>query len=42
MKGIREAVFVHKINLVTGTSNLMLDGEVLPGNPSNKTLYQVR
>jgi IS5 family transposase len=40
MKGSREPVFGHKINLVTGRSNLILDGEVLRGNPNDKTLYQ--
>lgn len=40
MKGSREPVFGHKINLVTGHANLILDGEVLRGNPNDKTLYQ--
>lgn len=40
MKGSREPVFGHKINLVTGKSNLILDGEVLCGNPNDKTLYR--
>ncbi len=40
VKGSREAVFGHKINLVTGKSNLILDGAVVAGNPSDKTLYQ--
>jgi IS5 family transposase len=40
MKGSREPVFGHKINLVTGKSNLILDGEVLRGNPNDSKLYQ--
>ncbi|MEX2007864.1 MAG: ISNCY family transposase [Candidatus Levyibacteriota bacterium] len=40
MKGSREPVFGHKINLVTGKSNLILDGEVLRGNPNDTRLYQ--
>jgi IS5 family transposase len=40
MKGSREAVFGHKINMVTGKSNLILDGEVLGGNPNDTTLFQ--
>jgi IS5 family transposase len=40
MKGSREPVFGHKINIVTGKSNLILEGEVLRGNPNDKTLFQ--
>lgn len=40
VKGSREAQFGHKINLATGKSNLILDCEVLRGNPSDKSLYQ--
>ncbi|KXB08147.1 hypothetical protein AKJ55_01390 [candidate division MSBL1 archaeon SCGC-AAA382M17] len=39
VKGGREPVFGHKINLVTGKSNLVLHCDVLKGNPSDKTLY---
>jgi transposase, IS5 family len=40
MKGSREPVFGHKINLVTGKSKLILDGEVVRGNPNDTPLYQ--
>lgn len=40
MKGSRNPVFGHKINLVTGKSNLILDAEILRGNPNDRTLYQ--
>ena len=39
VKGGRESVFGHKINLATGKSNLVLHCDVLIGNPSDKTLY---
>jgi transposase, IS5 family len=39
VKGGRESVFGHKINLATGSSNLVLHCDVLKGNPSDKTLY---
>jgi IS5 family transposase len=39
VKGGREVLFGHKINLATGKSNLVLDCEVLRGNPSDKDLY---
>ena len=39
VKGGRESVFGHKINLATGKSNLVLHCDVLRGNPSDKTLY---
>jgi IS5 family transposase len=38
VKGQREVQFGHKVNLVTGRSNLILDCEVLKGNPADKTL----
>ena len=40
VKGSREVQFGHKINLTSGKSNLILDCEVLRGNPSDRTLYQ--
>ena len=40
VKGQREALFGHKINLATGKSNLVLDCQVLRGNPADKSLYE--
>lgn len=40
VKGSREVQFGHKVNLTTGKSNLILDCEVLRGNPSDRILYQ--
>lgn len=40
VKGGREILFGHKINIATGKSNLILDCEILKGNPSDVTLYQ--
>jgi IS5 family transposase len=40
VKGSREILFGHKVNLATGKSNLILDCEILKGNPSDSTLYQ--
>ena len=40
VKGQREALFGHKINLAAGKSNLVLDCQVLRGNPSDKTLFK--
>jgi IS5 family transposase len=39
VKGNREAEFGHKVNLATGRSNLILDCNILEGNPSDSTLY---
>jgi len=39
VKGGREVQFGHKINFTGGTSNLILDCEVLDGNPSDSKLY---
>lgn len=39
VKGQRESAFGHKVNLVTGKSNLIVSCEVLRGNPSDKSLY---
>jgi len=40
VKGSREILFGHKVNIATGKSNLILDCEILTGNPSDSTLYQ--
>jgi IS5 family transposase len=40
VKGAREVEFGHKVNLATGRSNLILDCEVVDGNPSDSTLYE--
>jgi IS5 family transposase len=40
VKGQREALFGHKINLSAGKSNLVLDCQILRGNPSDKSLFQ--
>lgn len=40
VKGQREVQFGHKVSLATGASNLILDCQVLKGNPSDKTLFQ--
>lgn len=39
VKGRREAEFGHKVNLTTGKSNLILDLEIVGGNPSDSQLY---
>jgi IS5 family transposase len=40
VKGQREVLFGHKINLAAGRSNLVLDCEILKGNPADKAIYQ--
>lgn len=40
VKGSREVLFGHKVNLATGKSNLVLDCNIVRGNPSDSTLYQ--
>ena len=40
VKGSRDVIFGHKVNLATGKSNLILDIQTLIGNPSDKNLYQ--
>jgi IS5 family transposase len=40
VKGAREVAFGHKVNLATGRSNLILDCEILEGNPKDSTLYE--
>jgi len=39
VKGKREVQFGHKVNLTTGKSNLVLDCQILRGNPADKTLF---
>jgi len=39
VKGGREVEFGHKVNLATGKSNLILDCEVLDGNPNDTKTY---
>lgn len=40
VKGSREVLFGHKVNLTTGSSNLILDCEVPNGNPSDSSLLK--
>lgn len=40
VKGQREVLFGHKVNLAAGKSNLVLDCQILRGNPSDKSLFQ--
>lgn len=40
MKGAREPLFGHKVNLAAGRSNLILDCQILRGNPADKSLFQ--
>jgi transposase, IS5 family len=40
VKGQREAIFGHKINLAAGKSNLILDCQILRGNPSDTSLFK--
>jgi len=40
VKGQREVQFGHKVGLVTGQSNLILDCDVLRGNPADKNLLE--
>jgi len=39
MKGSREVVFGHKVNLTSGKSNLILDCYMQRGNPADSNLY---
>ena len=39
VKGGREVLFGHKVNISTGKSNLILSCDVLQGNPSDTQLY---
>lgn len=40
VKGGREVQFGHKINIAGGRSNLILDCQVLDGNPSDRKLFE--
>jgi len=40
VKGLRDIIFGHKVNLATGKSNLILFCNIEEGNPSDSTLYQ--
>ncbi len=40
VKGWRVWEFEHKVNLCSGRSNLILDREVLRGNPSDTSLFE--
>lgn len=40
VKGLRDIIFGHKVNLVTGKSNLILYCNIEDGNPSDTTLFQ--
>lgn len=40
VKGGREVLFGHKVNLATGKGNLVLDCDIVRGNPSDTSLYQ--
>jgi len=40
VKGQREVLFGHKINLAAGKSNLVLDCQILKGNPADKSLFE--
>ena len=41
VKGYREVLFGHKINLATGKSNMIVDCQIVRGNPSDKSLFPV-
>jgi IS5 family transposase len=40
VKGSREVAFGHKVNLATGRSNLILDCQIMEGNPKDSNLYE--
>lgn len=40
VKGKRGAEFGHKVNLTTGRSNIVLDVEIVKGNPGDSQLYE--
>lgn len=40
VKGKREVEFGHKVNLTTGRSNIILDVEIVDGNPGDAQLYE--
>lgn len=39
VKGSREVLFGHKVNLATGKSNLIIDCHIPKGNPSDRILF---
>jgi len=40
VKGLRDYVFGHKVNLSSGKSNMILEFDVLRGNPNDRTLFE--
>lgn len=40
VKGKREVEFGHKVNLTTGRSNIILDVQIVDGNPGDSQLYE--
>ena len=40
VKGGRDVLFGHKVNLTTGKSNLIIDCDILKGNPSDTSLLK--
>ncbi len=40
VKGSREVTFGHKVSLASGKSNLVLDCDIMRGNPADKNFYQ--
>ncbi len=40
VKGLREVLFGHKVNISSGTSNLILDIDVETGNPADTNLFE--
>jgi IS5 family transposase len=40
VKGGRDVLFGHKVNLATGKSNLIIDCEIPKGNPSDTSLFK--
>jgi len=40
VKGLRDCLFGHKVNIASGTSNLILDLDVEEGNPADVSLFE--
>jgi len=40
VKGLRDWLFGHKVNLASGRSNMILECEVLKGNPADSNLFE--
>jgi IS5 family transposase len=40
VKGRREVKFGHKVDVVTGKSNLILGVKITEGNPADSTLFK--